>query len=423
MKFALLGIDAEALSLVREIARSDLHQLRYFAPATDSAVAASLIKEARRLCPLAEELPEWEVLLGSGFADAVIVAGPQDAPLRFDQLRRLVQEAVPVIVTQPPAVTLLEAYELEMVRQESRGIVVPLLPWHWFRWSGWWASLVNVARNSQGADSAVGRLDQITWERFLVDRSRLSVLSHFARDVDFIRLMCGEITQVAALGGGPTGNVAARDFSALAVQMSGPNGILVRWSVQEPEDRSGVRITVAGTEGKNRLEVFDGIGGASWTAGHFAPGQSQPTPWNEEIEEPLSLADLVAEQVHLAAGDSPEKGRVAHPTWRDAIRSLELVEAVEKSLKKGRTISVSVEGRSETDAFKGTMASIGCALLMMGLLIVVASAVVLKIAHETGNHMLVSIFRWWPAGLVTLFGVFILMQLLRFIIPRPPRQD
>lgn len=421
MKFALLGIDDEAIWLVREIARGDEHQLRYFAPATELATAASLITEVRQLYPLAEELAQWEVLLGSGLCDAVIVAGPTDAPLRFDQLRRLVQEAVPVIVTHPPAVTLLEAYELEMVRQESRGIVVPLLPWQWFRWSGWWASLVNVARMRHGADSAVGRLDQITWERYLADRSRKSVLSHFARDVDYIRQMCGEITQVTALGAVPSGPGVECDYSALAVQMTGPAGILVRWSVQGIDDRPGARITVAGTEGKNRLEVFDGLAGASWTAGHFAPGQSQPTPWNEEIEEPLSLPALVAEQVQLAAGGPNADGRLAHPTWPDAIRCLELVEAVEKSLMKGRTISVSVEGRSETDAFKGTMASIGCALLILGLLVVVASAVVLKIAHETGNHMLVSIFRWWPAALVALFGVFILLQLLRFIIPRTPR--
>ena len=424
MKFALLGIDAESLSLVREIARSDAHQLGCFAfpaepnPATLSS-APPLLAELRRLCPLAEELPDWEILLSAGLCDAVIVAGPHGTSGRFEQLRRLVQEAVPVVVTHPPAVTLLEAYELEMVRQESRGVVVPLLPWHWFDWSPWWPGLIQSGNMQQEAGSQVARVDQITWERSLADRSQKSVLAHLARDVDFIRLMCGEVTQVAALGAVPLGNGTQPDCSALSAQMTGPAGILVRWSVQTPDDEPGSRITVAGSAGKVRLDVVEQPDGLNWTT-HFPAGQTPPAWQRDDISKSASLPDLVAKQVRLAAGPQDAEGSVPHPTWPDAVRSLELVEGVEKSLRKGRTISVGLEGRSETDAFKGTMASVGCALLMGGVFFMIGAELASRIADRAGLPMLRDIFRWWPAVLLAVFVPFALMQLLRFIIPRQP---
>ena len=424
MKFALLGIDAEALSLVREIARSDAHQLGCFAfpaepnPATLSS-AVPLLAEVRRLCPLADELPDWEILLGAGLCDAVIVAGPHGTSGRFEQLRRLVQEAVPVVVTHPPAITLLESYELEMVRQESRGVVVPLLPWNWFGWLQWWCGLVHSGRLVEEDDSLTGRVDQITWERYLADRSQESVLAHLARDVDFIRLMGGEVTQVAALGAVPTGNGAQPDCSALSVQMTGPAGILVRWSVQAPEDKPGSHITVAGSAGKVRLDVVEQPEGLNWTT-HFPAVQTPPTWQSDDIAESASLPDLVAKQVRLAAVPPDAEGSVPHPTWPDAVRSLELVEGVEKSLRKGRTISVGLEGRSETDAFKGIMASVGCALLMGGMFFMIGAELASRIADRAGLPMLRDIFRWWPAVLLAVFVPFALMQLLRFIIPRQP---
>lgn len=414
MKFALLGIDDESLRLVREIARSEGHQLCLFAPATELAAAESHVAEVRRLCPLAEELADWELLLAPNTSDAVIVAGPPGAAGRFDQLRRLVQEAIPVFVTHPPAASLLEAYELEMVRQEVKSpLWSVLLPWR----SGIW----NETKVPRSADAAIAKqpcdFDQVVCERLLTDRTRASVLGNLGRDIDFIRDLCGEITQVATLSG-LASNLGSdgQDMSALTVQMTTDRRILVRWSVEPAAGKAGMRLTLSGRQRKHRVEILEGARGDSILYS-IIPDASMAGA-SGDIETPPRRLGFVAEHVGAVRNGNPPPSN-----WPSAIRSLEIVEAVEKSLKKGRTIAVGIEGRSETDAFKGTMASIGCVLLMLGLLVVFGSAVILKLAEKTGNQLLVDIFRWWPAGLVAVFGVFILMQLLRFIIPRQPRQD
>jgi myo-inositol 2-dehydrogenase/D-chiro-inositol 1-dehydrogenase len=109
--------------------------------------------------------------------------------------------------------------------------------------------------------------------------------------------------------------------------------------------------------------------------------------------------------------------------WRDVIQSLELTEALEKSLRRGRVVRLNLEGRSESAAFKGTMASIGCALLVAALLLFVASAVVLKFAEASGLTWLVAVVGKVPYVLAGVFCVFLLVQLLRYLIPAKQEAD
>src|SRR4051794_14937086 len=121
MRFALLGADSNTLALARWIAASAEHQIVAIA---EVGAAAGLL---RGLAPDAQVLPQWESLLAHAVSDAVIVAaadsGAED--VRVDQLRKLIQSAVPLLVSHPVCSSMLDCHELDMIRRETRCAVVP----------------------------------------------------------------------------------------------------------------------------------------------------------------------------------------------------------------------------------------------------------------------------------------------------------
>jgi hypothetical protein len=169
-----------------------------------------------------------------------------------------------------------------------------------------------------------------------------------------------------------------------------------------------------GNEGRHRVEIDEASQSGPAHARYIIENASPPV--DGDVASLPNRLDTVFAQLQL------RKSGLAHPSnWPEAIRTLELLEGVEKSLAKGRTISVGVEGRSETDAFKGTMASLGCSLLILGLVIMVAGEAAAKVAEKAGMPLLRNVFRWWPALLLILFLVFLVLQLFRYVIPKPPK--
>ncbi|MCE9548225.1 MAG: hypothetical protein K8T25_22360 [Planctomycetia bacterium] len=439
MRFALLGIDAEVLPLVRAIAASDGHQLVWFDPQLANNEGDNPLSSLRKdgtvlladavyqLAPLAQRGGDWLPLLGSSVADAVIVAGRSDDAARFEQLRRLVQERVSVVVSHPITFSVLEAYELEMLQSEARAPLVPLLPMRWMHETRWLAQLVQAGRESSTDRAPLGPIDQIIWQRQLTDRSRTGVLGQLARDVDTLRVLCGEINEVAALGSTASAIADPEDVSSLVVQMTGPGGVLIRWSVAPALHTAGGVLSLVGRRGRADWNMPRADNVASWTlAIRTSDGATVPPPpapptsttlspfYSSTTPPEIFLADQVAKRIEeTLLGQSSPTG----PTWPDATRSLELVEAVEKSLKKKRTISLRFEGRGETAAFKGTMASVGCGLLIASMGLTVCAVIALGIASRTGAQGVVNVLKWWPAGLLAMLSIFLVLQLLRFIIP------
>jgi len=418
LNIALLGIDDEAVALVREIARDSAHRLQFFAPAIDNSAAdkevAAAIAEVRVLCPQAELVDHWERLLAPGICDAVVVAGPRGFAERFEQLRRFVQERIPVFATHPPSMALIEAYELEMVRQEVDAPLWSLLVVKddFDMWYGKEYPLVEVPEIAQ----APLVLKNLLCERYVSKRTREGVLGALARDIDFIRDLCGEISQVATLSGHEaTTQGSRRDWTGLTVELQTAWAGVVRWSAEPAGTWSGLRVRTSGEDCSHTVAIREKPEGAEIE--YTVSRQWQPDVTAQWRSSGYRLSMIAGRTTHALAGFK------THSNWTETIRTLELVEAVEKSLRKGRTISVGVEGRTESDAFKGTMASVGCVLLIVGLLVVIGSAVMLKIAEKVGNQALVNIFKWWPALLVGIFGVFLVLQLLRFIIPKTPTDE
>ncbi len=112
-------------------------------------------------------------------------------------------------------------------------------------------------------------------------------------------------------------------------------------------------------------------------------------------------------------------GQEVDPTWAEAARTVELAETIDTSLARGRTIDLHREEFTDIGTFKGTMASLGCGLLMAGLALVVFVAMVRVLAVQAGWNGVVQILDFWPYLLLAVLGIFLVLQLL-VLIGKPP---
>jgi hypothetical protein len=94
----------------------------------------------------------------------------------------------------------------------------------------------------------------------------------------------------------------------------------------------------------------------------------------------------------------------------DVCRDLEALEAIDRSLLRGRTVAIHAADATEAEAFKGTMASWGCLLMVLVLFLFV----VLSVAQGLGSRWVVG--RWWAGGLVLLIGLFLAAQALCVLV-------
>lgn len=381
MRFALLGADAEMLPLARAVHASRVHTLVWAAELGDYAeeIAASV--------PRLQVAEEWEALLTGKAADAVMVARGDD-DRRADQLRKLIQAGVPLIVAHPVHDSMLVYYELDMIRQDSGSILIPNLSDRDHPAAARLKSWLE-----QPDASPVGQIEQVVCERAILTRSRRTVLASFVRDVDLLRYLCGELNQVGAMT-----SAAERDeWANLSVQMSGPAGVLVRWSVGPVESVESVRISLVGTHGKTTLEVPDGR--SSWSLS-ARPGAEQPAEGFPVWDAPVAVLDRFSRAV---------AGETVSPNWTDACRELELADAIDHSLQRGRKIELHFDEHTEHGTFKGLMSGIGCAVLIGGLLLTILAAVAGGLGLPVGDS--------WAYILLAVFGVFLLLQALKLVFP------
>jgi hypothetical protein len=102
-------------------------------------------------------------------------------------------------------------------------------------------------------------------------------------------------------------------------------------------------------------------------------------------------------------------------SWLAACRDQEAAEAVDRSLARGRTIELFSEEHTEEQSFKGIMAMGGCLLLVMALGILFIAVIVEGLRLPMRGWPL---WRIWPLYLLVPFVVFLLLQLLPFVVKR-----
>jgi myo-inositol 2-dehydrogenase/D-chiro-inositol 1-dehydrogenase len=396
MKFALLGADLQALQLAAAVAGSHEHEL---ISAHDVGQAAAAV---RAIAPLAPIVEHWEELLGGSQAEAVIVGRGADDDVRADQLRKLVQAGVPLVISHPVHDSMLVYYELDMIRQESKCL---MLPYTASLGHPALARLTGLLQNGDETteETTLGPLEQLVIERAMPERTRRAVQASFVRDMELARGFCGKLNKVAAMispapgvagAGKSTGEL---NYANLGVQMSGADGVLVRWSVGPVEQRSGAKWTFVGPQGKATLEISDDD-----------PRWKLETRSERGVESQIFEPwDAPAFALHML--EAARLGAPLVPEWLDAANTMELADAVEHSLERGRTIELHYEAPSEHSTFKGLMSGLGC-FLLIGVLVLVVVA-------TTAVHFGVPLADYWPHALLALLLSFLLLQLLRLAFP------
>jgi hypothetical protein len=402
MKLALLGTDTEVLRLaaaaiaqghdiswVGDIRPQDADTLQTLAPS------------------LVDQAAEWELVLDRDTADAVLVGrGMAASELRAEQLKRIAAEAMPMLVAHPATESVLPYYEVDMARREMGGVVRHYNP------------LANhpifaeLARSVRNGHPEVGPIHQVTCERRVTDASRANVIRCLARDVEPLAIVAGDIRRVTAIG--PTTDQPS--FASLQVQMTCADLASVRWSIGSTAGAEGDLImTLVGQRGSVRLTAFDS-GGVVETRQWQLETMTAGGPERQLLEQHHAADDAIREFAGPAAAAGDAESRNAS-TWGAATRSMEVIDAIELSLEKCRTLDVHQQQFTERLAFRGTMAALGCGVLLVGF--AVLTLVSLFGAAEGNEHR--RLISSWPIILLAVLAFFLLLQCAPLLIAKKKR--
>jgi len=388
MKFAVLNADEETLTLVRSLLADEENRLAFVQGGSPSTIA-----QLRRLAPAVRIVDSWE----EGLVDSeqVVIVGRDGSPdFRFEQLRKLTQEGIPTVVVHPFSLQPLEYHELDMNLQatSARAVVyeptrahpaVDRLPA--------WTSNGEAAEGSE--KTPFGRFEQVVIERRLRDRRRTTMLEHFVRDLGLLRRIVGEYRQVSALGKVPVDTADG----LLGVQITTAEGLLVRWSVSPALGGEGATLSIVGEHGGATVEM---PAGGDWS---LVIRRGDETETETETFAAADAADHVAAKVVDALEERDPS------SWQAALADMELCEAVERSLARGRTIELYHEAASEHGTFKGLMAAGGCLLLLVSIGIPIVATIVGRFRFPLADL--------WPYTLAGVLLLFLAMQSLKFVFP------
>ena len=418
MKLALLGCDDEALELLRGALGGE-HAL---VAAYDPGAFRDQIGE---LAAGAHVSDNWEALLLGTVADVVVVARGRLDPSRdtgfaaderrCDQLRKLVQAAVPLVIIHPGCEAIV-GFELEMIRSDSKGIIVPFIPGR-----NQAAARDLASFTLYESSSPIGAVEQIVFEREMTNRSRPQVLAQLARDMSLVREFLGAIRKMSASGPaagetadplGPKPNTLP-PLENLSVHLSGEESFPARWTVAPAEHQDQLRITVIGSRGRAALTLAGGLGAPAAALKISVAGETQASvlefPSQDEFENTLSAVSRA-----LGCQTTPTT------SWLDACRDVEVASSVDRSLQRGRAVEFFGEEHSEEQSFKGVMAVGGCLLLSVVLvgLMIAATVEGLQLPLRESRF-----WKAWPIYLLVPIALFLLLQLLQVVARRPEKKQ
>lgn len=377
MNFLILGDGPEECAWALAIARHPEHRVAAVYPGwTDPVIDPFLPKPARDL----------DDALATAGLDAAVVGGPPGS--RGEALRRVAAEGLAVVCIHPPGDDSEAYYQVALSRAETGAVIVPDLPARLY-------PAVAAFREALAGPGAEG-FRTLQFESPAVPSEGDLARQAFARAVDLVRSVVGEI-EAASATGDPPGD---RPTDSLVVQLRAASSrrAEVRLRAGPP---GPARLTLTGPAGSLTLDLPSGLDGPARLVHRAADGDESAVdygPWDPQAAILTALAGAVASEE-------------VHPDLADGTRATEVAEAVVRSLRRGRTVELHYENVSETGTFKSVMTSLGCVVLLGAL-----AAVPLALAGPAlGARWTVYIAYAIPPVLTA----FVLVQLLRFAIRDP----
>lgn len=381
----------------------------------------------------------WESLLADS-PHVVLVGRCRTPDQADDQLRKLVQAAIPLVVSYPLASAIF-ALELEMIRRDARGPIGVVYPGSRRR------PVANFGSTGpDGIASAENSATQIVVERRGVPTDTLTPYDHLARDLHWLWPMLGDVQQVTAVAAGNIagGGDSAERGGSLHVQAQCDSGTLVRWSFTPGTASAASQLRLERADSLETWEARPESSAGAWTRISAAETSAE----FDSVSEALETLRAVAESSRgSSTSNGAERAGLSHlaDEWSAAVRALEAVDAAQHSARRGRTIELQKTQVSEQSTFKGVMSAVGCLLLLSIPLILVIASLVDRLqasfrprlsggdaagaattldgpregdadrvaASETGvkeRH-----FPWFAVVLVTPIVLFLLLQLLQLV--------
>jgi predicted dehydrogenase len=378
----VLGADVEIAALAAEARRRGAQLVEIAEPAAGAS---------------ATESAAWQRLLDEATCDAVLVGSTGWNAERAEAVRMLVQAGRTLVLAHPLEPSMLWAFELDMIRRDSGAVLIPYLP---DRLHPFVARLKTAIEAGLGGTEPLGALESVKFERLMADRTKPRVLAALARDADLIRALTGDPARLGTLGAADPDSA----WSTLAVGFTGPSHAPVRWQVV-PGSPGGLTITLQYARGTMQLTAPDDDAPWTWAGPPAATATANRS------------AAILAELMRLRRGEPPLDTSLIPPaTWSDAARAIELADTVPRSLAKGRAVDLHQEEFSELGTFRGTMASLGCGLVLLGLLVLLVATLVGGIASEFDWELGKSITGAWPVVVLAILSAFLALQLLPLLI-------
>jgi hypothetical protein len=230
------------------------------------------------------------------------------------------------------------------------------------------------------------------------------VLTHLARDAEFLAAVAGDIRRVTAIG--PALNDSS--YASLQIQMNSSAAASVRWAIGYAKAGANrLELALRGEYGIAIIRVADtGNDEQTWLLD--VDGPDAPVNETLDVNKPANAAiDRLAESL----SQSQTGGSAGASTWDAATRAMEVVDAAELSLQKGRTIEVFQQQLTERLAFRGTMAAIGCGLIIVAFLAVVAVGLLGGAEGIVKQKIAPS----WSIVLLAVLAFFLLLQAVPFL--------
>ena len=363
MRFAIAGNNVTAFNVLRELAGSSAHTLDRCA--LSGELAAAVIQAG---IPLTLVTTVEDALL-AGDVDAVIVAiDDLDESLRV--VRAASQADRYVIVIPPALCSPAYSFELHLILDDSRYGIMPLLP--------------RTAIAELPLTDVDLRLDEQPIRQLSIDLSLSQVSPAELRaaviqGLDYLAASGFHFTQVTALeSNAPDGSLLSRfitlSAATTAVKPLPPGTLTIKPSTVPPCE-SVLQISQNNASSRNVCIV--------------------------------QSANVVERIVTVC------QSRELCGKWMEAFSvTLELAEAVSKSLRRRRTVDVHFDSGSEKGVFKSQMTAMGCGVLIFMMLGMVAYLIVAQLV-PLPNTILHILRILWITPLVLFLIAQVLLPLAR----------
>ena len=363
MRFAIVGNNATAFDLLRELAGSTEHTLVRCALSGELAAAVS-----RATIPVTLTATVEDALL-AGDVDAVIVAiDDLDESLRI--VRAASQADRHVIVIPPALCSPAYSFELHLILDESQRGIMPLLPR---------AAIAELPLTAVDLGLHEQTTRQLSIELSVTETSPEEVRAAVIRGLDYLSATGFKFTQVTALeANAPDGSLISRLTTLSAAT-----------TAEKPLPPGTLTIKPSAVA---RRECVLQI------------SQNDATIRTVSISESANILDRIVTVC---------QSRESCGKWMEAFSvTLELAEAVGKSLRRRRTVDVHFDSGSEKGVFKSQMTAIGCGILTFMMLGMVAYLIVAQLVPlpDTVLHILRIL---WITPLVLFLFAQVLLPLAR----------